>query len=341
MKTVSLKVGTMATIKDVAQRAGLSISTVSRYMNHHPYISEEKKIKIQQAMDELDYVPNSIAMQLRSNKSYTIGIIVPRITNPYFAYLIDAIDKEIKNTPYHTLIMQTYNHKDEELRLLNMFKQKYIAGVIMGTLENDIEVLEPYTQYGPIVLSADQSTQSDKVKIIHTNQRQTTYDAIQYLINKGYRHIAYCTDNHYYDHCFNKPRNIGFREAMKDNGLDIRREWIFNNVHTIEDGERIGGTLLEQEMLPDAIFTGSDEVALGLIHFLTEHHIDIPNQIAIMGYDNQPISSLLKIPLSTVNQPVNDIGKQLIHYLLALLEDTTFESNHDVLKLNIVERQST
>ena len=92
-ENVFIKGGTMATIKDVAQRAGLSISTVSRYLNHHPYISEDKKIKIQQAMDELDYVPNSVAMQLRSNKSYTIGIIVPRITNPYFAYLIDAIDK--------------------------------------------------------------------------------------------------------------------------------------------------------------------------------------------------------------------------------------------------------
>ena len=85
--------------------------------------------------------------------------------------------------------------------------------------ENDIEVLETYTKYGPIILSADQSMQSDKVKIIHTNQRQTTYDAIQYLINKGYRNIAYCTDNNYYDHCFNKPRNVGFRVAMEDNGI--------------------------------------------------------------------------------------------------------------------------
>lgn len=91
--------------------------------------------------------------------------------------------------------MQTYNDKEEELRLLNMFKQRQIAGVIMGALENDIEVLETYTKYGPIILSADQSMQSDKVKIIHTTQRQTTYDAIQYLINKGYRNIAYCTDN--------------------------------------------------------------------------------------------------------------------------------------------------
>lgn len=340
-ENVFIKGGTMATIKDVAQRAGLSISTVSRYLNHHPYISEDKKIKIQQAMDELDYVPNSVAMQLRSNKSYTIGIIVPRITNPYFAYLIDAIDKKIKGTPYHMLIMQTYNDKEEELRLLNMFKQRQIAGVIMGALENDIEVLETYTKYGPIILSADQSMQSDKVKIIHTTQRQMTYDAIQYLINKGYRNIAYCTDNNYYDHCFNKPRNVGFRVAMKDNGLDIRNEWIFNNVHTIEDGEQIGKILLRQEQLPDAIFTGSDEVALGLMHFMTAHQIDIPNQIAILGYDNQPISSLLKIPLSTVNQPVNDIGMQLINYLLALLEETEFEINNNVLKLNNVERQST
>lgn len=331
----------MATIKDVARKAGLSISTVSRYLNHHPYISEEKKNKIQQAMNELDYVPNSVATQLRSNKSYIIGIIVPRITNPYFAYLIDAIDKEIKHTPYHTLIMQTYNNKDEELRLLNMFKQRQVAGVIMGALENDIEVLEDFTKYGPIILSADKSMHSDKVNMIHTNQRQTTYDAIQYLINKGYHDIAYCTDNNYFDHCYKKPRNVGFRDAMEDNGLDIKEEWIFNNIHTIEDGERVGEMLLEQKALPDAVFTGSDEVALGLIHFMTRHHIDVPNQIAIMGYDNQPMSSLLQIPLSTVNQPVNEIGKQSIACLLSILEDTEFNGDEDSLKLNIVERQST
>ena len=153
----------------------------------------------------------------------------------------------------------------------------------MGALENDIEVLETYTKYGPIILSADQSMQSDKVKIIHTNQRQTTYDAIQYLINKGYRNIAYCTDNNYYDHCFNKPRNVGFRVAMEDNGLDIRNEWIFNHVHTIEDGERIGKALLGQEQLPDAIFTGSDEVALGLMHFMTAHQINILTKSPLWG----------------------------------------------------------
>ena len=331
----------MATIKDVARKAGLSVTTVSRYLNNHPYITDEKKRKIQQSMEELNYFPSSLATQLRSNKSFTIGVIVPRITNPYFAYLIDAIDQVIKDTPYHTLIMQTYNNKEEELRLLNMFKQQHIAGVIMASLENEIAIIETFSEFGPIVLSADQSVQSDKIKIIHTNQRQTTYDAIQYLIDKGYKKLAYCTDNNYFGHCYNKPRNLGFREAMEDNGLAIREEWIFNNIHTIEDGEKVAEILLHEEVLPDAIFAGSDEVALGLIHYMTEHHIEVPEQIAIMGYDNQPISSLIKISLSTVNQPVNAIGKQLIECLLAILEDTEFTINDEILKLDIVERQST
>ena len=95
-----------------------------------------------------------------------------------------------------------------------------------------------------------------------------------------------------------------------------------------------------QEQLPDAIFTGSDEVALGLMHFMTAHQINILTKSPLWGMIINPFL-VLKIPLSTVNQPVNDIGKQLINYLLALLEDTEFESNDDVLKLNIVERQST
>ncbi|MBI5972980.1 LacI family DNA-binding transcriptional regulator [Staphylococcus caledonicus] len=331
----------MATIKDVAQKAGLSVSTVSRFLNNHPYISDVKKKKIQEAMIDLDYVPNSAATQLRSNKSFALGVIVSRITNPYFAYLIDAIENTIRTTPYHTLIMQTYDDKDEELRLLNMLKQKHIDGVIMGSLENDISVVEKYTKYGPIVLSADKTVQSNKVMVVHTDQRQATYEAIQYLINKGHSTIAYCTGGNYFASRHGRSRNLGFRDAMNDNGLEIKREWIFNNAHTLEDGEKIGKILWQSKRLPDAIFAGSDEVASGIIQVMTNYNINIPDDIAIMGYDNQPFSKLLKIPLTTVNQPVNEIGRQLTEFLLSVLEDVEFNADDNLLKLEIIERKST
>ena len=123
--------------------------------------------------------------------------------------------------------------------------------------------------------------QSDKVKIIHTNQRQTTYDAIQYLINKGYRNIAYCTDNSTMI-IASINLEIGFRVAWKIMAWILETNG-FSIMFIRLSGEQIGKALLGQEQLPDAIFTGSDEVALGLMHFMTAHQINIPNQIAIMG----------------------------------------------------------
>lgn len=119
----------MTNIKEVAKKANVSVTTVSRYLNNHPYISSDKKEKIKQAMKELDYVPNTAATQLRSNKSFTIGVIVSRITNPYFAYLIEEIEKQLQHTPYHVLILQTHDDKKEELRLMTMLKQKHIDGM--------------------------------------------------------------------------------------------------------------------------------------------------------------------------------------------------------------------
>ena len=121
----------MATIKDVAKKAGLSVSTVSRYLNDHPYISDEKKKRIKAAMDELNYSPSMVATQLRSKKGTMIGILVSRITNPFFSYLVDSIEKNSKLLGYNVLVMQTYDDPAAELKMLEMLKQRVITGLIM------------------------------------------------------------------------------------------------------------------------------------------------------------------------------------------------------------------
>lgn len=333
----------MATIKDVARHAGLSVTTVSRYLNNHPYISEDKKDKIKAAMKELDYTPNSAATQLRSNRSFTIGVIVSRITNPYFAYLIDAIEKVVKKTNYHLLIMQTYDDKDEELRLLDMLKQKHIDGIIMASIENDLSVISQYKQYGPIVLTGDKSLIDSNLPVVWTDQEKATYQAIQFLINQGYRHIAYCTSGAFDKTKHGSSRNIGFIKALEDNQIDLKMEWIYKNVHTIEDGYKVAKDIVDNEKSkwPSAVFSGSDEVAAGMIKYLLEHNINVPGDIAIMGYDNQPLSEMLSIPLTTVSQPIEGIGYESTNLLMSYLNEKEYTVNQDALELNIIERSST
>lgn len=344
MKSISYKGGIkMATIKDVAKHAGLSVTTVSRYLNHHPYITEEKKEKIKLAMKELDYSPNSAATQLRSNKSFTIGIIVSRITNPFFAYLIDSIEKVVKKTNYHTLIMQTYDNKDEELRLLNMLKQKHIDGIIMASIENDLSVIEQYEQYGPIVITGDISLSSSTLPVVGTNQENATYRAILYLIEKGYTDIAYCTGGEFKETKHGSSRNRGYIKALQDNNIPLNFDRIYKNIHTINDGEEIAKSILnlDKEKWPRAIFAGSDEVAAGMIKTFIQNEVNIPEEIAIMGYDNQPLSEMLSIPLSTVSQPIDEIGIETTNLLMSYLNECEYIVNKEALELDIIVRSST
>ena len=137
----------MATIKDVAKKAGLSVSTVSRYLNDHPYISDEKKKRIKDAMDELNYSPSMVATQLRSKKGTMIGILVSRITNPFFSYLVDSIEKNSKLLGYNVLVMQTYDDPAAELKMLELLKQQVITGLIMCSVEGNPDGIETYQEY--------------------------------------------------------------------------------------------------------------------------------------------------------------------------------------------------
>lgn len=333
----------IATIKDVAKEAGLSTTTISRFLNNHPYISEVNREKIKKAMEKLNYIPNTAATQLRLNKTYSIGVIVPRITNPYFSYLIEEIEQELKSTSYRVIIMQTHNSKDEEIQLLNMLRQKEIDGVIMCSLENEISVVEKYFQYGPIVISGNQNLKSKIIPIIATNQERATYDAINYLINKNYKKIAYCTGGNYTDLNHGLARNLGFQKAMLENKQEIHEYLIFKNIHTIADGRKVGENIiaLNADNRPDAIFAGSDEVAAGLIEILSNNGFSIPHEIAIMGYDNQPFSSLLKVPLTTISQPIKGISEQATCKLLNLIDPSRNITKKSDLKLRIIERAST
>ena len=331
----------MATIKDVAKKAGLSVSTVSRFLNNHPYISEDKKERIQEAMKELDYTPSSIATQLRSKKSQTIGVLVSRITNPFFAYLVDAIEKKATTEGYHVLIMQTYDDSKAEKKCLDMLKQQMISGLIMCSVEGDIQTIETYQEFGPIVLCNEKASSSTLPQVT-TDQEKATIDGIKFLIAKGYKKIAYCTGGTLALGGHGDARTIGFEKAILENQLIFNKKWIFNNVHTIDDGREIANKIsqLSKENRPDAIFANSDEVASGIIAQVQSLGLTVPHDIAVMGFDNQPFTSMLNVPLTTIEQPVEALGVQSTQLLIALLNKTTYTVDKTQLKLSIIERKS-
>ncbi|MEI5991591.1 hypothetical protein A5881_003128 [Enterococcus termitis] len=332
----------MATIKDVAKKAGLSVSTVSRFLNNHPYISDDKKERIQKAMDELNYVPSAIATQLRSKKCTTIGVLISRITNPFFSYLVDAIEKQAKEHGYQLLIMQTYDDPKAELKMLEYLKQQVVAGVIMTSIESDSQVIESYSNYGPIVLCNEKLEGTD-IPNISTNQEEISYEATNYLVQKGYRKIAYCTGGNLTIGGHGQQRTQGFERALAEHDLPIKNKWIFKQVHNMEDGQKVAREILAlpKNDRPDAVFSGSDEVGIGIIQEVLQQGLRVPEDLAVLGFDNQPSTSIIAVPLTTINQPTTALGIEATKLMVALLEGTTYKVNKKELILSLIERKST
>lgn len=330
----------MSTISDVAKLSGLSKTTVSRVINNHPYVSKENKEQVLKAMKELGYAPNPSARRLRGQLTTTLGVIVPRIVNPFFSYLVNSIEQTAYKKGYQVLICQSNEDKEKELAFLNLLKTKQVDGIIMTAIENDWNTIEPFINYGPVVLCNEYINHA-AVPMIRLDQYKGTYIGVQHLIERGHQKIAYCTGGLFDEQGKDKDRNHGYQKALKEAGIAINPKWIFVNQHTIEDGKQVIKQILEMEDRPTAIFTGSDEIAGGMMIEAKEHGLTIPADIAIIGFDDQPLAEMLDPKLTTIRQPVDQMGEKSVEVIIEMLNNPEMEIKNYELPIELVVRKST
>lgn len=330
----------MTTIIDVARLAGVSKTTVSRVINNYPHISPDKKEQVLKAMEQLGFTPNPSARRLRGQIATTIAVVVPKIVNPFFSYLVDAIEQVGYRKGYQTLICQTNEDKEKELSYLNLLKTKQADGIIMASIENDWEDIKPYIEYGPIVLCNEYINRAD-VPMIRVDQYQGTYIGVKHLIERGHRKIAYCTGGLFTDFGKDRDRNLGYQKALAEAGIPVNPNWILVDKHTIEDGKQTMQQLLEMKDRPTAVFTGSDEIAGGLMLAAKKAGLSIPRDLAVIGFDDQPIAEVLDPGLTTIRQPIEQMGKKAGEVLLDILNQTGPGAAVYELPVELIVRQST
>ncbi|WP_281426463.1 LacI family DNA-binding transcriptional regulator [Paenibacillus sophorae] len=330
----------MTTIIDVARLAGVSKTTVSRVINNYPHISPDKKNQVLKAMEQLGFTPNPSARRLRGQLATTIAVVVPKIVNPFFSYLVDAIEQVGYRNGYQTLICQTNEDKEKELSYLNLLKTKQADGIIMTSIENDWAEIEPYTEFGPIVLCNEYINKTD-VPMIRVDQYQGTYIAVKHLIERGHRKIAYCTGGLFTDFGKDKDRNQGYQKALEEAGIQVNPSWILVDKHTIEDGKQVMQLLMEMKDRPTAVFAGSDEIAGGLMMAAKKAGLRIPDDLAIIGFDDQPIAEVLDPGLTTIRQPIAQMGKKAGEILLAMLNESCPNPAVYELPVELIVREST
>jgi DNA-binding LacI/PurR family transcriptional regulator len=314
----------MSTIADVAKLAGISQATVSRVINNYPYVSEEKRRLVYEAMERLGYSPNTSAQRLRKQKTDIIAVLVPRLTNPFFAHLVEGLEEVATKQGLQLLICQTKYDESRELEYLNLLKTKQVDGLILTSIENNWKDIEPITEHGPVVLCNEYVNDYDAtVPMIRLNQFQGGYIGTRHLIEKGHTQIAYCSGGKMSGIAYDRKK--GFELALKEQGLKLDVNWFFTDVFDIEDGMRVMQEIVRMNHRPTAIFTGSDEVAAGIVSEAKKHGFNVPVDFAVIGFDDQPIARLVWPNLTTIRQPVEAIGEIAMCTMIAILRSENYQ----------------
>jgi LacI family transcriptional regulator, repressor for deo operon, udp, cdd, tsx, nupC, and nupG len=329
----------MATIEDVAKLAGLSRTTVSRVINNHPYVSEDKKLLVLNAMKQLGYVPNSSARSLRIQKTDMIALLIPRVTNPFYSKLIESMEMSAADHGYQLIVCQTRYKPELELNYLNLLKTKQVDGVILASIQNDWKTIESYLKYGPIVLCND-FDENAKVPMVRLDQEYGGYMAARHLIEAGHQRIAYCTGG--YRSNVAKYREQGFRRALHEAGIEFEETLAFRHASHIEDGKAVFRKIMEMNQPPTAVFCGGDEVAAGMISEAKKYGWSIPEDLAVVGFDNQVIAELVEPGITTVHQPVNQMAQKAMDVMIEKIKTKQYKQREVYeFPLKLIVRGST
>ncbi|WP_044022896.1 LacI family DNA-binding transcriptional regulator [Bacillus sp. SG-1] len=296
----------MANIKDIAKMAGVSVTTVSRVLNDHPYVSEEKRQAVLQAMEQSNYQPNVNAVHLSRGATRLVGVVIPFINHPYFGLLLEGIAEEALKNNYKLVMIQTNYEEERELEALTMLKHKQFDALIICSRICPWQTIEDYLEYGPIVLSED--ARGKEVSSTFIDHYGAFTEALEYLSGKGYGKIGYCIGRK--SGLNSMQRERAYKDFLKKRSEPFDEGLVFSGCFNFEDGEKVVKQFKVMENPPSALLVTSDQVAAGIITCCRAEGIEIPGDLAVMGFDNQPIAKIMKI--TTLEIPLVEMGRNLL-----------------------------
>lgn len=314
----------MANIHDIARVAGVSAATVSRVLNGHPYVSDEKRQAVLDAADQLHYEKNINAVHLARGKTETIGVILPFVSHPYFGIILSGIASAAEKNGYKLMIVQTNYNVMQEMDALDMLKLKQVDGLIITSRECPIELVEDYSEYGRIVLC--EALSGNLLSSVFVNQYEAFKSALSFLKEKGKTNIGYTTLR------MEGKSSSARKKAYEEQFGEMRRHWVFDQALTIEDGTRIAGEWAALHDRPDAMVITNDFVAAGFLLECRRIGFSVPGDVSVIGFDNHPISSALN--MTTVELPLQQLGE------IAFQQVISVEISHMEVPFRLIKRGS-
>lgn len=327
------------TIYDVAREANVSMATVSRVVNGNQNVKPATRQKVLAVIERLDYRPNAVARGLASKKTKTVGVIIPDISNVFYAELVRGIEDIATMYRYNIILTNSDQQEDKEVQLLSTLLSKQVDGVVMMSDEISPEMLHEMNRATvPIVLAGTVET-SNSFPSVNIEYHDAAVDAVNRLIKNGHKRIAFVSGS--IDSTITKLYKVsGYERALNEASIEIDTDLIVGVNNTYDDGLVAWDQLRELKDPPTAFFAGNDEIAIGLIHGAQDNGLRIPEDIEVMSFENSKLTRMVRPQLTSVVLPLYDIGAVSMRLLTKHMNKENIEENNVILPYWIEERKS-
>ena len=311
------KITRMPNIKMIARKAGVSISTVSRVMNSSKPVSSELQKRVYDAVKQMNYKPNSIARSLILNKTNLIGVVVPDVSGSFHAQLLSGIESFAAQAEYGVIICNVYRNWDKQQKYFSLLQERHVDGIIL-LHDHPLEEIAAFQKLSstPLVF-ASVPVEGAMIPFVGIDEVKAAYDAVSHLIAKGHRDIGLI-----YGECYalGKLRKEGYSRALEDHGIPVTEAFTAHRPDGVEFGYQAMEQILSHAEHPTAVFCVSDEMAVGALDCILDRGLKVPDDISLIGFDDVDLSQVVRPKLTTIHQPIYEIGREAAKLLIGMIE---------------------
>ncbi|MBU8879756.1 catabolite control protein A [Bacillus sp. FJAT-29790] len=328
------------TIYDVAREANVSMATVSRVVNGNPNVKPATRKKVSEVIERLGYRPNAVARGLASKKTTTVGVIIPDISNIFFAELARGIEDIATMYKYNIILSNSDENLEKELRLFNTMLGKQVDGIVFMGGNITSELVEEFEKSPVPIVLAGSIEETETIPSVNIDYEKATFDAVTSFIKNNHKEIAIVLGP--MREPINGKKLAGYERALTEAGLSFKEELFASEEdYTYDSGIEALERLLQAETKPTAIFCGSDEMALGVVHGAADRGFKVPDDFEVICSDNTRLSLMVRPQLTTVIQPLYDIGAVAMRLLTKYMNKEEVTDHIVVLPHRIEQRNST
>ena len=327
------------TIKDVAKQSGVSISTVSRVINDSKPVTDEIKQRVLEVIKETGYIPNPLARSLVTKKSQLIGVIVPEVSDTFVNEILNGIEEIARMYDFDILLSNTYSDKEQELKSINLLRAKQVEGIVLISWVIGEEHVNFIQNSGIPATYISKTARDYDIYTVSTSNKKATFDMTEHLINKGHSKIAFIMTSKE-DTILEMERLSGYEAALEKHDIEPDKSLIKYGETDYESGYNSMKELLDDGIIPHAAFVTGDEAAIGALNAICDSGYRVPEDISVAGFNDVKIAKIYRPKLTTVSQPLYDMGAVAMRMVIKLINKEEIENKKVELPYKIVDRES-